>query len=107
MGIKTDLELPILIRKDKALPKYTEPVCPKCGSNNLFKFEKDIYIVNGKDFTKKPLYGCKNCNTGFVDLSEADRAITRQDPQKVTVQNVQSVLGNLSKSCFNVLGNVK
>jgi len=98
------IDFPVIRTDDKPL-KVSEIECPKCGSKDVFKFEKEIYVVSGKDFIKKPLYGCKNCNAGFVNLTKKD--ITTSGTSQVTIENVQNVLGNLSKGCFNVLGQIK
>lgn len=86
--------------------KEQKVVCPKCGSTDIFRFEKEIYIVNNGDFVRKPLYGCKDCNAGFSVLSGRELR-TKEGPPEVGIDRVQSVLGNLSKGCFNVLGQVK
>jgi len=103
--VKFDLPV-IRVSGDKPVKTDEKVKCPKCGSTNIFKFEKEIYIVNNNDFVRKPLYGCKDCNAGFTILSGKDLKV-KEGPPEVGYDRVQSVLGNLSKGCFNVLGNVR
>jgi DNA-directed RNA polymerase subunit RPC12/RpoP len=102
-----NLNFPLIKTVSNSSIKKTKSIeCPKCGSKDVFKFEKEIYITNNGDFEKKPLYGCKSCESGFVILS-GDNMKVKEGPPEVGYEKVQSILGGVSKNCFNILGNIK
>lgn len=78
-------------------------VCPHCGSKQTFTFKSDIYIVQGKDFIKKPFYGCMDCKSAFVIIENE----INKEVKSTGSTNVQNALGRVSKNIFNVLGNIK
>jgi len=80
--------------------------CPHCGSEKTFTFKSDIYIVEGKDFIKKPFYGCMDCKSAFV-IIEKKEIIENNIKTPIVGTNVQKTLSRLSKGCMGVLENIK
>jgi transposase-like protein len=82
----------------------TSPKCPKCDSDNTFRFEKDVYLSkDDKDLSKKPLYGCNDCKEMFVLLKNKGGTSLRG----IKGVSIQQACANLSKGCMDVLGQIK
>jgi len=74
--------------------------CPKCNSNDIQEFERFIYIVDGKDFHKKRLFGCLACQQLFV-IMDSEKPVAAK---KRGINDIFKAAGQMSKNVEKMFG---